>query len=778
MKRTARKTVGVLLTLLMVFTSVFALAFPAIAEDPPCEHLYGTTGENRYTCVKCGAVDEALHDAFCCPVVPPEVSATVSWDFETDPIENGWSFTDLDGDGHNWGWYYGTTPTMQTNSGVGSIYSYSYDSDSSSPLDPDNWAVSPAVEIPAGGSLSFLVCGQDASWADEHYQVYVGEGGALADLVPVSDVLVATGDFENIVIDLSEWAGKSVHIGFRHYDVTDMFALVIDDVSVGTMGETPERTDHTFGDEGNDRFVCQNCGYFDLARLNASPCGDFDFYENFETDPEEKGWTFTDADGDGYNWYWLSNPSLKSHSGYGHLTSASYAGGILYPDNYASSPLFTVSEGATLTFWAVGQDPSFAEENFAVYLEGEDSLIPISGELTSAADYRSFSYDLSDYAGMTTRLVFRHYDVYDMFRINLDDVAVYTELYDAHDFKDTWEWAEDLASAVCTLTCQNCGRTHVFAADVAEGTAEGTYTASVIYDGVTYTDTASVVAEPQTVHLTFDMDGKCANYECDAEIGSSMTPILKDAVLAADAEGYLLAGFAPLTPDHYPTMQAFAAAMNQLLISSVPETDTVYYANWFTRVTPAFAVGELKCGADLKTTLPALTAAEPEKYTFRYTQWTEDDPGVAAGGETYALYTCVEAAYRWAFFTTEDPAVDGAEVIEQKLNGTQHYLILGVTARHYADETSLTGERVLTEPTATVPGEKEICVFCAGGCGEIVETYTEEIPATGEPDEPSEEGEACPYCGEFHDEDTLSGWWTALIHDILFIIQRICFWFI
>ena len=43
----------------------FALAIPAIAEEPPCEHLYGTTGKNRYTCVKCGAVDEALCDAFC-----------------------------------------------------------------------------------------------------------------------------------------------------------------------------------------------------------------------------------------------------------------------------------------------------------------------------------------------------------------------------------------------------------------------------------------------------------------------------------------------------------------------------------------------------------------------------------------------------------------------------------------------------------------------------------------------------------------------------------------
>ena len=34
----------------------------------------------------------------------------------------------------------------------------------------------------------------------------------------------------------------------------------------------------------------------------------------------------------------------------------------------------------------------------------------------------------------------------------------------------------------------------------------------------------------------------------------------------------------------------------------------------------------------------------------------------------------------------------------------------------------------------------------------------------------------CVNCGETHDNGTISGWWTELIHHILFIIQRIFLW--
>ena len=73
---------------------------------------------------------------------------TFTWDFE-EGIE-GWTQIDADGDGKMWKHHLNTGNYIHlVNSGVGSIYSESYDS---SDLTPDNWMISPEVEL--GVSLS------------------------------------------------------------------------------------------------------------------------------------------------------------------------------------------------------------------------------------------------------------------------------------------------------------------------------------------------------------------------------------------------------------------------------------------------------------------------------------------------------------------------------------------------------------------------------------------------------------------------------------------------
>lgn len=50
------------------------------------------------------------------------------------------------------------------------------------------------------------------------------------------------------------------------------------------------------------------------------------------------------------------------------------------------------------------------------------------------------------------------------------------------------------------------------------------------------------------------------------------------------------------------------------------------------------------------------------------------------------------------------------------------------------------------------------------------------IPATGEAT-PDEGGAcACPYCGGTHDRKTLSGWWTELLHHVLYVLNKVLFW--
>ena len=300
-----------------------------------------------------------------------------------------------------------------------------------------------------------------------------------------------------------------------------------------------------------------------------------------------------------------------------------------------------------------------------------------------------------------------------------------------HDWSAEWAWAKDFSSATATLTCSRCPAEETPEAEITVNEEIGEYTATVLYDDETFTDTRTVVT------LTFDMGGKCDNYVVKAEPGEMLLLYYTAASSAAKADGFWFEGVTPLPPENYADAAAFTAANRAVFYSTVPETDTVYYVNWRTLLTSAFTVSGLKCGASLDEALPGITLAEPERYEVKAQRWYDDVTGAARGGQEYQMYVCLNALHGWGF-DKNDPVVNGAGIAQYETNAVQDYLVLNVTAQHYTDETSLKTETEIAPATATVAGTKEICVYCAGGCGEVVERYTETIPATGEPDTPDE----------------------------------------
>ena len=146
----------------------------------------------------------------------------------------------------------------------------------------------------------------------------------------------------------------------------------------------------------------------------------------FETDPFAEGWTIRDDDGDGYNWEWMdaSGSNYNVYEGTHCMASASYqnsafgGGTALNPDNWLISPAFTA--GNTVTFWYAGQDPSYAAETFGVYVIANGTTSDELAYFTASNTYQQGSVDISDFAGQTVQVAFRHYDITDMFRLNLD----------------------------------------------------------------------------------------------------------------------------------------------------------------------------------------------------------------------------------------------------------------------------------------------------------------------------------------------------------------------
>lgn len=159
-------------------------------------------------------------------------------DFEDDAA--GWSIYDRDGDGDGWNlaWnVYGGVPQGHVHSGAECIVSFSWDYVSGS-FTPDNWTFSPSFEVPQEGAfLTWYVAGDDNSRAGDIYSVYAAEGDyehafSMDDYELLLTDEIVSDEWTMRVVDLAAFAGKNIHVAFRHHDSEGFYMVKIDDVFV------------------------------------------------------------------------------------------------------------------------------------------------------------------------------------------------------------------------------------------------------------------------------------------------------------------------------------------------------------------------------------------------------------------------------------------------------------------------------------------------------------------------------------------------------------------
>lgn len=160
------------------------------------------------------------------------------------------------------------------------------------------------------------------------------------------------------------------------------------------------------------------------------------FFDDFSSG-NLNNWTLVDSDGDSNNWFVFDvGDDIQEQV----ATSASWTNGtILFPDNWMISGAIDLSgaSGTILLEWkAYGQDQSWADENYTVYVATAPDVSTLSSSSTtfneiigaSGGQYLQRSLDVSAFAGQTIYVGFRHHNVFDQFRINIDDVTVRTPL--------------------------------------------------------------------------------------------------------------------------------------------------------------------------------------------------------------------------------------------------------------------------------------------------------------------------------------------------------------
>src|SRR5690606_30363512 len=169
---------------------------------------------------------------------------TVVWSENFDDLDiSDWTLVDADGDSFDWEIVQFVDQVTELPIGTPQLQSASYSNQFEIALTPDNWAISPVIDLSAysAGStvtLNWLVQAVDASWDVENYTVYVSTSNDPAVML-TSDVTFSETTLNGVneltprTLNISEFAGQSaVYIAFRHYDVSDQFSMQIDDVSV------------------------------------------------------------------------------------------------------------------------------------------------------------------------------------------------------------------------------------------------------------------------------------------------------------------------------------------------------------------------------------------------------------------------------------------------------------------------------------------------------------------------------------------------------------------
>ena len=215
--------------------------------------------------IKTNAGDFTVH---CTGKTLDDKGIVYNGDFE-DSCE-GWTYGDADGDGAGWTqayWLFGgglnkSEYSKYCHSGSNLLGSASKSSGGVD-LTPDNWAISPAITIPADGAvLSYWVASLDYRNSQEYYTVYVSESDDYKD-IQTSGTVLWDGLFEqpegenkiawtNKQYNLDQFAGKTVHLAFRHHNCSGQYLLMLDDAFVYNHGYEPTGINAVTDNNGED----------------------------------------------------------------------------------------------------------------------------------------------------------------------------------------------------------------------------------------------------------------------------------------------------------------------------------------------------------------------------------------------------------------------------------------------------------------------------------------------------------------------------------------------
>jgi hypothetical protein len=306
------------------------------------------------------------------------------------------------------------------------MISYSYDEVNDTGLSPDNWLITPQLDLQ--GTMKVWLSAYHPSWAQEHFAIYLSTtGNSVSDFttILVPETTLTDDQYRAYTADLSAYAGQQGYIAIRHFNCTDMFALLVDDFGIFndpdgtlewetindiepgyTLNALEPNTDYEWQVRGRD---CDGSNtYTEWSAANSFTTKtivvdeDHPFTEDFEGTAFAPTYWENIPSG---NYHWIRSTS-QFHSG----SASAYSS--YYGDIYLVMPDLELSANASaaqLTFWSYNSWPNdfTVGNNTVVLLNGDMETVLWSAE-TAIQDWTDATVDLSDYLGQTIRLAFKY----------------------------------------------------------------------------------------------------------------------------------------------------------------------------------------------------------------------------------------------------------------------------------------------------------------------------------------------------------------------------------
>ena len=156
--------------------------------------------------------------------------------FATGTLPSGWLNLDVDGDGWFWQFeLYGTQAPHNPMPSQGRTDEYSINSASYyngvNALSPNNWLITPALELDGTAVLTYWVRAMDANYVD-HYGVYISTTGTNPTdfTLLFSETLPANTNWNQKTVNITQTG--TCYIAFRHFNSYDKYIICLDDIIV------------------------------------------------------------------------------------------------------------------------------------------------------------------------------------------------------------------------------------------------------------------------------------------------------------------------------------------------------------------------------------------------------------------------------------------------------------------------------------------------------------------------------------------------------------------